>query len=86
MPHQIPKLKCFSSRLALVFVQPQSEVLSQEWRYSWSSAVRRYSNYILVINKFIAHPSATYIRRLTIYIIKKTDHDITKPHTIVVHA
>ena len=32
-----------------------SQVLSWEWRCSWSSADRRCSNYIWVINNFIAH-------------------------------
>ena len=30
-----------------------SQVLSREWRYSWSSADRRCSNYFWVINNFI---------------------------------
>ena len=32
-----------------------TQVLSQEWRCSWSSADRRSSNYIWVISKFIAY-------------------------------
>ena len=32
-----------------------SKVLSWEWRYSWSSADRRCSNYIWVINNFITY-------------------------------
>ena len=32
-----------------------SQVLSREWRCSWSSADRRYSDYIWVINNFIAY-------------------------------
>ena len=32
-----------------------SQVLSREWRCSWSSANRRCSNYIWVINNFIAY-------------------------------
>ena len=39
-----------------------SQVLSREWRCSWSSADRRCSNYIWVINKFVAYWGATYIR------------------------
>ena len=39
-----------------------SQVLSWEWRCSWSSAGRRYSNYIWVINNFDAYTGATYIR------------------------
>ena len=37
-------------------------VLGREWRYKWNSADRRCSNYIWVINNFIAHYGATYIR------------------------
>ena len=43
-----------------------SQVLSGEWRCSWSSADRRCSNYIWVINNLIAYYSATYIRDLTV--------------------
>ena len=39
-------------------------VLSREWRSSWSSADRRCSNYIWVINNYIAHYGAIYIRGL----------------------
>ena len=42
-----------------------SQVLSRAWRCSWSSADRRCSSYIWVINKFIAYKDATYIRGLT---------------------
>ena len=42
-----------------------SQVLSQEW-CSWSSAGRLCSNYIWVINKFIAYWDVPYIRDLTI--------------------
>ena len=46
--HKIIKLKCFSYRLAVVFVQILwSQMLSREWRLQ--------SNYIWVINKFFAH-------------------------------
>ena len=41
-------------------------MLSREWRYSWSSADRRCSNYIWVINNLIAFLSASYIRDLTV--------------------
>ena len=34
----------------------------REWRCSWSSADRRCSNYVWVINNFIACACATYIR------------------------
>ena len=43
-----------------------SQVLSWEWRCSWSSADRRCSNYIWVINNFIAYEGATYIRGFTV--------------------
>ena len=45
-----------------------SQVLSWEWRCSWSSADRRCSNYIWVINNLIACLGASYIRDLTVYI------------------
>ena len=44
-----------------------SQVLSWEWRWSWSSADRRCSNYIWVINNLIANQSVSYIRDLTAY-------------------
>ena len=43
-----------------------SQVLSRSWRCSWSSADRRCSNYIWVIDKFIAYEGASYIRDLTV--------------------
>ena len=43
-----------------------SQVLSWEWRCSWSSADRRCSNYIWVINNIIAYKGASYIRDLTV--------------------
>ena len=43
-----------------------SQVLSREWRCSWSSADRRCSNYIGVVNNFITYWGATYIRGLTV--------------------
>ena len=48
--HQITKFKWISIRLAIVFCAVH---WSREWRWSWSSANRRCSNYIWVINKFI---------------------------------
>ena len=48
------------------------QVLSWEWRCSWSSADRRCSNYIWVINNFIAYKGATYIRGFTVR--TKTTH------------
>ena len=46
-----------------------SHVLSWEWRCSWSSADRRCSSYIWVINNLISHKGATYIGDLTVYYI-----------------
>ena len=43
-----------------------SQVFSREWRCSWSSADRRCSNYIWVINNCIAYKGATYIRGFTV--------------------
>ena len=45
-----------------------SQVLSGEWRCSWSSADRRWSNYIWVINNFIAYWGATFIRGFTVLV------------------
>ena len=61
---------CFSSRL-LVFLCPihWSQVLSQEWKCSWSSADKRCSDYIWVNNLFIAYQGATYIRGLTVELL-----------------
>ena len=53
---QIPKFKCFSSLLAVGLCAIYwSQVLSGAWRCSWSSADRRRSNYIWVINNLIAY-------------------------------
>ena len=43
-----------------------SQVFSGEWRCRWSSADRRCSNYIWVINDFITYSSAPYIRDLMV--------------------
>ena len=45
------------------------QVLSWEWRCSWSSADRRCSNYIWVINNFIAYEGATYTRGFTVQLM-----------------
>ena len=50
---------------------------SWEWRCSWSSADRRCSNYIWVLNNFIAYQGATYIRDLTV----SSDWPIVALHT-----
>ena len=47
-------------------------MLSWEWRCSWSSADKRCSNYIWVINNFIAYWGATYIRGFTVMRLKST--------------
>ena len=44
-------------------------MLSREWRCSWSSADRRCSNYIWVIDNFIAYYGASYIREFTVFIL-----------------
>ena len=44
-----------------------SQVLSCEWRCSWSSTDRRCSNYIWMINNIIAYLGAAYIRGLTVH-------------------
>ena len=44
-----------------------SQVVSWEWRCIWSSADRWCSNYIWVINNFIAYWGATYIRGFTVF-------------------
>ena len=54
-----------------------SQVLSWEWRYSWSSADRQCSNYIWVINNFIAYKGVSYIRDLTVSLSLKSQ---TTPH------
>ena len=53
-----------------------NQVLSWEWRCSWSSADRRCSNYIWVINNFIAYKGAAYIRDFTVITFPcRTDDD-----------
>ena len=43
----------YSSRVAIVCSIHRSQVLSREWRYSWSSSDRRCSNEIWVINNLL---------------------------------
>ena len=58
----------FLSRLAAVFVQSiDTRCSSREWRCSWSSADRRCSNCIWLMNNFIA-----YIRELMVPISDQT--------------
>ena len=47
-----------------------SQVLSGEWRCSWSNADRRCSNYIWVINNLIPYWGASYIIDLTVLIVR----------------
>ena len=49
-----------------------SQVLSREWRCSWSSADRRWSNYICVINNFIAYTCVLFIRDLMVHVHQNT--------------
>ena len=63
---QIPKLQCFSSYCSCLCRIHWSQVLSREWRCSWSSADRWYSNYIWVINNVIAYYGTSYIRCFTL--------------------
>ena len=45
-------------------------MLSQLWRCSWSSADRRCSNYIWVINNSIAYKGVTYTRGFTVVVFQ----------------
>ena len=51
-----------------------SQVLSLEWRCSWSSADRWCFKYIWLINNFITYKGTTYIRILTEIVPSFTDH------------
>ena len=57
-----------------------SLVLSREWRYSWSSADRRCSNYIWVIMNLITYQGASYIRGL---MVPPSEHMMQKLHHYV---
>ena len=50
------------------------QVSSREWRCCWSSADRRSSNYIWVINDFIAYLCAAYIIGFTAFHNTKKQH------------
>ena len=61
--------------------------LSREWRCSWSSADRRCSVYIWVINNLIACKGVSYIRDLTVTFMMilwmdETTHGSQQGHTI----
>ena len=62
--------------LQLSFPNPMKPGVSREWRCSWSSADRRCSNYIWVIDNFIAYQGAPYIRDLTVVV--SCHHGITR--------
>ena len=49
------KFKCFSCRLVVVLAQSLKPLLSRTWQCSESSADKGCSNYIWVINNFIAY-------------------------------
>ena len=69
--HPIPKLKKFlNSSCRCLCPIHWSQVLSLEWRCSWSSAHRRCSNYIEVISNFIAYKGVAYIWGLMASIFK----------------
>ena len=53
--------------LQLPLPNPMKPGVKSGWRCSWSSADRRCSNYIWVINIFIAYWGAPYIRDLTVH-------------------
>ena len=56
---------CLVSSCSCLYPIQRSQVSSREWRCSWSSADRRCSDYIWVIDNFIAYWAASYIRELT---------------------
>ena len=62
-----------------------SQVLSLEWKCSWSSGDRRCSNYIWVISKFIVYYGATYIRGLTVYQLPLSQWWPCQWHTRLAH-
>ena len=59
--------------------------LSREWRCSWSGADRRCSNYIWVINNFIAYQGAPYTRGLTVYDATYYSQNNVIPKTDICH-
>ena len=60
-----------------------SQVLNREWRCSWSSADRRCSNYIWVIDNLITYWGAPYIRDLTVFREKWSENKNYNETTIV---
>ena len=63
-----------------------SQVLSREWRCSWSSADRWCSNYIWVINKYITHWGVTYIRGLAVNVLAVSYGWHNPPSCVVLYA
>ena len=55
--------------LQLSLLAQSIEVRCWEWRCSWSSVDRQCSNYIWVVNNFIAYKGVPYIRDLTVYFL-----------------
>ena len=61
-----------------------SQVLNREWSCSWSSSDRWCSNYIWVINNFIAYWGAIYIRGLTVCCKCMSSYNTSLPVAIVI--
>ena len=78
--HQIPTLKNVFCRVLLLSLPKPLKPLvwSREWRCSWSSADRRCSNYIWVINNYIAYLGTTYITGLTVIFVATCPHQLEK--------
>ena len=63
-----PKTKmCLVSSCGCLCPIHWNQVLSREWRCSWSSGDRHFSNYIWVIKNCIAYFGASWIRGFTVY-------------------
>ena len=66
--HQNPENYMFLvSSYSCLYQIHRSQVLSPEWWCIWSSAGRRGSNYMWVINKIITYLGKAYIRGLTVH-------------------
>ena len=63
-------VSCLVLQLSLTNpLKPGVKLRMKMWRCSWSSAVRRWSIFISVINNFILYNGATYIGSLMVYIL-----------------
>ena len=66
------------------------QLLSRDWRCSWSSTDRPCSNHIWVINHFIAYSGSFYIRRFTVFLVESLlsapEKWNFKLFTFIVHA